>query len=83
MGQTISIERVDYETGSTAAPISACSEATNRRCGPREQRERDRPDKLEYFHHKNQQLGSAHSIFSKTSPDHMHEPKVGKICSKA
>ena len=35
------------------------------RCGPREQRERDRADELEYFYHKSQQLGSAHSIFSK------------------
>ena len=38
------------------------------RCGPREQRERerDRGDELEHFYHKSQQLGSAHSIFSKT-----------------
>jgi len=35
------------------------------RCGPREQRERDRADELEYFYHKSQRLGSAHSIFSK------------------
>ena len=35
------------------------------RCGPREQRERDRGDELVYFYHKSQQLGSAHSIFSK------------------
>ena len=38
------------------------------RCGPREQRERERDwgDELEHFYHKSQQLGSAHSIFSKT-----------------
>jgi len=36
------------------------------RCGPREQRERERGDELEHFYHKSQQLGSAHSIFSKT-----------------
>ena len=28
------------------------------RCGPREQRERDRADELEYFYHKSQQLGA-------------------------
>ena len=36
------------------------------RCGPREQRERERGDELEHFYHKSQRLGSAHSIFSKT-----------------
>jgi energy-coupling factor transporter ATP-binding protein EcfA2 len=37
------------------------------RCGPREQRERerDRADELEYFYHKSQQLGSAHSTLVK------------------
>ena len=39
---------------------------TRVRCGPREQRERERGDELEHFYHKSQQLGSAHSIFSKT-----------------
>ena len=36
------------------------------RCGPHEQRERERGDELAHFYHKSQQLGSAHSIFSKT-----------------
>ena len=36
------------------------------RCGPREQRERERGDELEHFYHKSKRLGSAHSIFSKT-----------------
>ena len=39
---------------------------TRVRYGPREQRERERGDELEHFYHKSQQLGSAHSIFSKT-----------------
>ena len=39
---------------------------TRIRYGPREQRERERGDELEHFYHKSQQLGSTHSIFSKT-----------------
>src|SRR6516165_2462163 len=58
-GALRNLQQVDHDR--VAVPARA-----RVRCGPREQRERERGDELEHFYHKSQQLGSAHSIFSKT-----------------